>query len=634
MNKSRRVDIDFLRGIAVISVIIFHLDPGFFPRGYLGVDLFFVISGYLITKSILKSYQSNSFKFSEFYLRRIKRILPVLLVVLFISSFFALIILLTSDLKRFTESLISSLGFVSNFYFWITGGYFATNNQLKPLLHLWSLSVEEQFYLFYPIFLYIIFKFFKSLNLRLIAVIIVSIFSFSLTLFFILKGASVPQQAIFFLSPFRVWQFGIGAIFAFLPNLQLKNIIIDSIYLLFAIFLIFFNFFNKISFLPEASIMCLGASLILYKSINEKNYLSEIFRIKPMIFIGIISYSLYLWHWPVISFLKYIYIEKITLTHMLFSVALIFCLSFLSWKFVEQPFLHKHSKRKVLSFVGIGYLILAVGAILILNSKNIPSRYAKYPNQIANAVGANYRCVMNLEKIIAFGDSYACFINTKIQKSAKTILYGNSHALMYGYAFKDYLLKTKEKGMTAGLSDGCLPFLDKNISLGCLEKSQAYFQSIIQSKNLKNIIIGFTWYTDELVDKKGQYFDKDFTLRRKSIDYLIDNLLKNNKTVYLIGPIDIPRVRDFPSRLSREIIFKKSKTIDTLRNRGQFDQTYYNQIEYYEKKLGKNFIQPHKLLCDKNNCYFADKNGSFFSDENHLSYYGSIKMKNIFNNIK
>ena len=183
MNKSRRVDIDFLRGIAVISVIIFHLDPGFFPRGYLGVDLFFVISGYLITKSILKSYQSNSFKFSEFYLRRIKRILPVLLVVLFISSFFALIILLTSDLKKFTESLISSLGFVSNFYFWITGGYFATNNQLKPLLHLWSLSVEEQFYLFYPIFLYIIFKFFKSLNLRLIAVIIVSIFSFSLTLF-------------------------------------------------------------------------------------------------------------------------------------------------------------------------------------------------------------------------------------------------------------------------------------------------------------------------------------------------------------------------------------------------------------------------------------------------------------------
>ena len=136
MNKSRRVDIDFLRGVAVISVIIFHLDPAFFPRGYLGVDLFFVISGYLITKSILKSYRSNSFKFSQFYLRRIKRILPVLLVVLFVSTFFALIILLTSDLKRFTESLISSLGFVSNFYFWITGGYFSTNDQLKPLLHI------------------------------------------------------------------------------------------------------------------------------------------------------------------------------------------------------------------------------------------------------------------------------------------------------------------------------------------------------------------------------------------------------------------------------------------------------------------------------------------------------------------
>jgi len=151
---------------------------------------------------------------------------------------------------------------------------------------------------------------------------------------------------------------------------------------------------------------------------------------------------------------------------------------------------------------------------------------------------------------------------------------------------------------------------------------------------LKNIIIGFTWYKDELSDQKGEYFDEDFTLRRKSIDYLIDNLVKNNKTVYLIGPIDIPGVQDFSSRLSREIIFKKSKTINTLRPRDQFDQIYFDPIKYYEKKLGKNFIQPHKLLCDKNNCYFVDKNGSFFSDENHLSYYGSIKMKNIFNNIK
>ena len=130
-KHNRRTDIDTLRAIAVTAVIIFHLDPHFFPNGYLGVDLFFVISGYLITQSILKSYKSNSFSFAQFYFNRIKRILPVLLVVLFFCFFFGLFFLLTSDLKKFAESLISSLGFISNFYFWLTGGYFSTNNMAR-----------------------------------------------------------------------------------------------------------------------------------------------------------------------------------------------------------------------------------------------------------------------------------------------------------------------------------------------------------------------------------------------------------------------------------------------------------------------------------------------------------------------
>ena len=162
MTKNRRYDIDTLRGISVISVIIFHINSTFFPNGYLGVDLFFVISGYVITKSILESFKNKTFSFSNFYLKRARRILPTLLFVLLISVTAAVIILLTADLKKFSESLISSLGFVSNFYFWLTGGYFSTNDQLKPLLHLWSLSVEEQFYLFFPIFLYFLYKIFNN----------------------------------------------------------------------------------------------------------------------------------------------------------------------------------------------------------------------------------------------------------------------------------------------------------------------------------------------------------------------------------------------------------------------------------------------------------------------------------------
>ena len=162
MKNVRRTDIDTLRAISVIAVIIYHFDKSFFPYGYLGVDIFFVISGYVITRSILRKLKENKFKFTDFYYRRIKRILPVLLVVLLATFFFANIIFLTADLKRFLESLISSLGFISNFYFWITGGYFSTNDQLKPLLHLWSLSVEEQFYIFFPIVIYFVTRFIKN----------------------------------------------------------------------------------------------------------------------------------------------------------------------------------------------------------------------------------------------------------------------------------------------------------------------------------------------------------------------------------------------------------------------------------------------------------------------------------------
>ena len=158
MNKSRRIDIDVLRAISVISVIVFHLDKSFFPLGYLGVDIFFVISGYLITKIIIRELDNKQFSFRNFYLRRIRRILPALLIVLFTTLLVAFSILLTSDFKVFTESLLASLGFFPNIYFWITGGYFGSNDELKPLLHLWSLGVEEQFYLFFPIVFLFIFK--------------------------------------------------------------------------------------------------------------------------------------------------------------------------------------------------------------------------------------------------------------------------------------------------------------------------------------------------------------------------------------------------------------------------------------------------------------------------------------------
>ena len=225
MQKSRRVDIDILRAISVISVIIFHLDKTFFPLGYLGVDIFFVISGYLITKIISKELENNKFSFKHFYLRRIKRILPAFLVVLFTALVGMFFILLSADFKFFTESLLASLAFVPNIYFWITGGYFGSNDELKPLLHLWSLGVEEQFYFFFPVIFFLIFKNFSKLIYKILFILIIIFFSYSINIFFIIKGHLDPN---FFLLPSRAWQFGLGAVAALLPLLNLKYRIYNS----------------------------------------------------------------------------------------------------------------------------------------------------------------------------------------------------------------------------------------------------------------------------------------------------------------------------------------------------------------------------------------------------------------------
>ena len=387
MIKTRRTDIDTLRGISVISVIIFHINNSFFPYGYLGVDLFFVISGYVISKSIASSFKNRNFSFYKFYLKRIKRILPALLLVLLISLISAAIILLSADLKRFSESLIASLGFVSNFYFWLTGGYFSTNDQLKPILHLWSLSVEEQFYLFFPIFLFFLYRFFNQLKYYLIGIILVSIISFSLNLYFISHS-----DTVFFLFPARIWQFGIGASLALSPKLKIKNLWVDTIYLILAAFLIIYNFLNTVEFLPDATLMCIGLGLILFKKINEKNFLYNFFKIKPLIFTGLISYSLYLWHWPIISFLKYIYIEGIPYYIIFLSLVLIFILSILSWQFIEQPFLYKYSNSTSIKFIVISFSLLLVTSVAIISFNNIPSRYEKFPNILAKSIKSSYDC--------------------------------------------------------------------------------------------------------------------------------------------------------------------------------------------------------------------------------------------------
>ena len=625
MNKLRRIDIDVLRAISVISVIIFHLDYNFFPLGYLGVDIFFVISGYLISKIIIKEIENKTFNFKSFYLRRIKRILPALLVVLFTTLFATSIILLTADFRAFNESLLASLGFFPNIYFWITGGYFGTDDALKPLLHLWSLGVEEQFYFFFPVVFFFILKIFSKLSSKFLFIILIVIISYTINVFFISKGHLDPN---FFLFPARIWQFGLGTIAAMLPALNLKSRLQNSILIYLACILIFLNFYRLVPNIPHATLIALGTSIILYIGINRNSYLFKLINTKILIFTGLISYSLYLWHWPVISLMKYVNIYGLNYFHIIFSSILIFFLSVVTWKFVEQPFLNKKKTKNTLKFIGFSYLFLALTSIAILISKDLPSRYEKLPNNLAKAVGSTYHCsILNYRK---FGDSYACVINNIKSKKTEVVLFGNSHAHMYGWGLKEALLKKKKKGLTIPLNE-CLPIIDKNISVKCLKKAKKYFKAIIDRKEIKTVIIGLTWKSNSLIDENQNKYS-GFKERNKSLIYLIEKLQENNKKVFLIGPIETPDYK-LASIVSRELAFEKNTKRNLLIPRKKFDSKYKDTINLFKYKMGENFLESYKLLCDKINCYFADVNGANFSDTNHLSYYASKKMKKIFLNI-
>ena len=198
---------------------------------------------------------------------------------------------------------------------------------------------------------------------------------------------------------------------------------------------------------------------------------------------------------------------------------------------------------------------------------------------------------------------------------------------MYGWPFIEYLKNINQNGLIIQFS--CLPYIDKNISLNCLKKARKRFNSIIQSKESQNIFIGLTWYTKKMINEKGDVIiDNNFEIRKKSINFLINELEKNKKNVFLIGPIPQPNY-DFPSEYSRRLIFDVTK-YEMKKSRKSFDKEFTKIINYYEKKLGKNFIQPHKKICDNVNCFFADKKGAIFSDSNHLSKYGSLKMLPLF----
>lgn len=370
-----RSEIDGLRAIAVIPVILYHAGIKTISGGFVGVDIFFVISGYLITTIILSEMEQNTFSIVNFYERRARRILPALFLVMLVSFPFAWFLLMPSEMKGFSESLAAVSSFSSNILFWKESDYFDTANELKPLLHTWSLAVEEQYYILFPLFLMLMWRYRKRWILSLFMLVA------GISLATAQWGAYNKPSATFYLLPTRGWELAIGAGIAFYFIYRKETIrtllshkLVDEMLGALGFVMIGCSIFIFNKHTPFPSIYTLlptvGTGLIILFS-SSQTMIGRLLSTKPLVTIGLISYSAYLWHQPIFAFARHLFFSEPGYLVFLCLTILVFLLSYLTWKFVERPFRNKNTfgRKEIFIFAIAGSLaFILVGAIGHLNN--------------------------------------------------------------------------------------------------------------------------------------------------------------------------------------------------------------------------------------------------------------------------
>ena len=630
-----RPEIDTLRAIAVLAVIIYHANfylfgSLVFSGGYLGVDIFFIISGYLITSIILKELiEKDSFSFKNFYIKRIKRILPALLFVMLVSIPFSWIYLYPTDLVSFSKSILYSLGFTSNFYFHFSGlEYGSPEGLLKPFLHTWSLSVEEQYYILFPIGLVLVFKFLRKHLLYFFLI------CFFISLLLADSGSKNYPSATFYFLHTRIWELILGSLLAYC-EIKLghrgQNKILCQIFPILGLTLIVYSFFSfdgKI-FHPSfyTLIPAIGVSLILWFS-YEDNFILKILSYKVFVKIGLISYSLYLWHYPIFSFANHLEIFFNNNLEKFLLILVTFILSIFTYYFIEQPARKKVSLKIIISSLTIIFFIIATYSVTVITMEGFTNRLK----------------VKNYQKKHTFlyleQDNEACFgrICNFGSKEKKIILLGDSHLGSLAYDLYD---KTKsDYSFLSITSAGYFHLKNVNQINKHSKKINIDYDNLrikidkILKKSRDNIIIlggatslyfynkrieGRALHWDNLfVDKKSKKHNPQ-VVERAFID-LIDELSKNNEVI-LLYPIP---------EIGKNLQKKKFENKVRVFNYKYSDFLKQNKevIEFFDSinKPRVHKVYSYKAFCNKESiplCSTHDKNNFFFYDGYHPSLIGA-----------
>ena len=436
-NFKYRPEIDGLRAIAVIAVVLYHSGFGV-TGGFVGVDVFFVISGFLITSLIWKDLENGKFTFKSFWERRARRILPafmVLTVSVLIAGWF---LMFPRDLAVTGKATIAQAMFAANIFYWKNTGYFEGAAEEKPLLHMWSLAVEEQFYFIVPLLLVGIFSMVATRGRKPLLIILGIGFACSLALSIV--GVQTNPSATFYLLPTRAWELLMGALIAFLPKPNEKNTNVALMELvgflgLLLIAIPCFSYSTKTLF-PGLAAMppTLGTAAIIWSSrLNTQGKLTKVGAIlstRPIVFLGLISYSWYLWHWPILAFVRYISLDPPSAQVRLLCLFAGFGLAIASWRFIERPFRAKSpqtSQKRVFIYSFTSLAILFVTGTIYFLGSGLPFRISSFQVAAMNAeqdrtVARHTVDDVRAGRLRALGDSSTL-------NRPSLLVWGDSHAM-------------------------------------------------------------------------------------------------------------------------------------------------------------------------------------------------------------
>lgn len=608
-----RADIDGLRALAVVPVLFYHAGVAGFPGGFVGVDIFFVISGYLICGMIDEGMCDGSFSLGNFYKRRILRIVPALFVMFLVTSILAYVYCLPVELEDYSKSLASAVGSVSNIYFAATAGYFDAPAETKPLLHTWSLGVEEQFYLITPLLMMLCYRFVPK-RTGLIFAIAAAV---SLAAAYAISYRN--ETFIFYLTPFRAWELALGALLSikFIPAPQSefwKNICgVTGMLLVFGVIL-----FGSptLPLLTMTSLASIGAALIIASSERGVSVVGRLLSLRPVVFVGLISYSLYLWHWPLIVFQRtdgLLASSSSTMTKLTL-IAASTAIAFLSWKFIEMPFRTKaKGASRTVVFGTASTVMMSMIALcgLTLVAGGAPFRFPGRVVAIAAYLGYDPSDAFRSGRCYLSSNHQQLDVQTCLKMDAKRpnyLLVGDSHAAHLWLGLSTAMPEVNIMQASVGACRPAVLPVSRLDTRACPKLMQFVFNDFLARNKVDKVILSASWKDEDL----------------PALSSTLDSLKQRGLDVTVLGPI-VEYDGALPRLLADQILRGDSSIADTMRTSGirERDQAMRRMVTAHNAT----YLSVYDAVCRDGHCdEFAEGDVPLQFDAGHLTAQGSLEV--------